>query len=326
MDLEPQADAGASAAPVDLGPIKLDILAVVKTSQGEHGLRHADYDRYRSYCAKRVRRLRKTVGFTLGVKKTFTQRVMTAADVTDERHLLIPLMNAERAWSYAMHLKRESGTEARPRHHMLLRLAKAARWASELETLARQRADQRTILEAEAYAAWMLANHALERENWAPALRNYFRARTIYLELARVSLFAEQQVYKEMVDEIEPIQRYCRYQLQTAGGDATVDDGDVEDEISITALLNDDSSSLASAMLRSKLEPILAQVQAKQAQSLDQIVFRGQAIAVTSEKLRVSILRSQVTAAGRPARAPAPRGCAARGMDLRMMIRFMESR
>jgi hypothetical protein len=35
----------AHAPPADLGPLKLDILAVVKTSQGEHGLRHADYAR-----------------------------------------------------------------------------------------------------------------------------------------------------------------------------------------------------------------------------------------------------------------------------------------
>ncbi|KAJ1627916.1 hypothetical protein T492DRAFT_841980 [Pavlovales sp. CCMP2436] len=294
--MEDLVEAPAAAAPRELLPIKLDILAVVKTSQSEHGLRHGDYDRYRTYCTKRMRRLRKSVGFAHGSKGKYAKRVLRPDDCTDSRHLLIPLMNAERAWAYAMHLKRESGAESRPRHHMLTRLAKAARWASELQALCAKRGDHRTALEAEAYGAWMSANHMIERENWASALRGIFRARTIYAELSRVTLFPEQQVYREMVEEIDPIQRYCRYQLQTAGGDvaaAAGGEGGAEDELSITELLNDDPSSLASSMLRSKLEPILAQLQAKQAQSLDQVVFRQQAIPVTSDKLRVSILRSQ---------------------------------
>lgn len=276
------------------------VLAVVKTSHSEHGLRHADYDRYRTFCTKRMRRLRKSVGFMLGTKHKFAKRTLRPADCTDARHLLIPLMNAERAWAYAMHIKRVSPGEARPRHHMIARLVKAARWAGELQALCTQRADQRTQLEAEAYAAWMSANHLIERESWAPALRSIFRARTIYSELSRVTLFPEQQVYREMVEEIEPIQRYCRYQLQTQGGAEAAEaagGGGAEDEMSITDLLrDDDSSSLAASMLRSKLEPIFAQLQSKQAQSLDTVVFRQQALPVTNEKLRVAILRSQVRA------------------------------
>lgn len=274
----------------------------MKTSQGEHGLRHGDYERYRLYCTKRMRRLRKSIGFLHGSKSKFAKRTLRPTDCTESRHLLIPLMNAERAWAFAMHIKRVAAGEARPRHHMIARLAKAARWASELQALCAERGDHRTLLEAEAYAAWMTANHMIERESWAPALRGIFRARTIYVELSRVTLFPEQQLYREMVEEIEPIQRYCRYQLQTQGGadEAEAAGGEgAEDEMSITELLKDDSSSLASSMLRSKLEPIFAQMQSKQAQSLDQISFRQQALPLTNEKLRVSILRSQVRSGSR---------------------------
>lgn len=291
-------------------PLRRAVLAVVKTSQSEHGLRHGDYERYRVYCSNRMRRLRKSIGFVHGARSKFAKRVLRPADCVDPRHLLLPLMNAERAWAFAMHLKRACAGEARPRHHMLARLAKAARWANELQSLCAERGDQRTSLEAEAYAAWISANHMIERESWAPALRCIFRARTIYVELSRVTLFPEQQVYREMVEEIEPIQRYCRYQLQTSGGgdEAEAAGGEgAEDEMSITELLNDDSSGLASSMLRSKLEPILAQLQTKQAQSLDQVIFRQQAIPLTNEKLRVSILRSQVRV--RP-RAGSARACA----------------
>ena len=52
--------------------------------------------------------------------------------VTDERHLLIPLVAAERAWSYAMELKRDAGNELRKRAHLLGRLKKATIHAAQL--------------------------------------------------------------------------------------------------------------------------------------------------------------------------------------------------
>ena len=58
-----------------------------------------------------------------------------AARRRTRRHLLIPLVNAERAWSYAMELKQGGGDATRKRHHLVKRLAKAARWAAELAAL-----------------------------------------------------------------------------------------------------------------------------------------------------------------------------------------------
>lgn len=50
----------------------------------------------------------------------------------DERYLLIPLVTAERAWSYAIELKRDAGNEPRKRAHMIRRLKKATVHAAEL--------------------------------------------------------------------------------------------------------------------------------------------------------------------------------------------------
>lgn len=48
--------------------------------------------------------------------------------VTTTRHLEIPLMMAERAWSYAKQLKQETaGAPLRVRRHAAERLAKAAK-------------------------------------------------------------------------------------------------------------------------------------------------------------------------------------------------------
>ena len=66
------------------------------------------------------------------------------------RFLHIPLMDAERAWSYAMELKLLANTEPRKRFHLVRRLRKAAHYAGELETLCQsEKCDARTKLEAQ---------------------------------------------------------------------------------------------------------------------------------------------------------------------------------
>lgn len=66
------------------------------------------------------------------------------------RYLLLVLMEAERAWSYAMQLKQEANTEPRKRFHLLSRLRKAAKHSQKLEKLCESpRVDAKTKLEAQ---------------------------------------------------------------------------------------------------------------------------------------------------------------------------------
>lgn len=66
------------------------------------------------------------------------------------RYLLVVLMEAERAWSYAMQLKQEANTEPRKRFHLLARLRKAAKNSEHLERLCESpRVDAKTKLEAQ---------------------------------------------------------------------------------------------------------------------------------------------------------------------------------
>lgn len=70
------------------------------------------------------------------------------------RYLLLVLMDAERAWSYAMQLKQEANTEPRKRFHLLSRLRKAVKHAEELERLCESnRVDAQTKLEAQVSGA-----------------------------------------------------------------------------------------------------------------------------------------------------------------------------
>ena len=95
------------------------------------------------------------------------------------RHLTLPLISAERAWSLAKELETQSQEEmsSHRRQHQVRRFSKAAQWASELARLAGATADTRTHLEAEAYAA-SLGGLALQYKgkDVATAVANFSRA------------------------------------------------------------------------------------------------------------------------------------------------------
>ena len=59
--------------------LSLKLLPMTKILQNKHGLRHGDYQRYRSYCARRLARLRKVLKLIQGERKKFTKK-----DVTNE--------------------------------------------------------------------------------------------------------------------------------------------------------------------------------------------------------------------------------------------------
>jgi len=146
--------ATAVVAPEDMEPFSIEILPLILDHQRQHGLRRSDYNSYRQFCTRRIRRIRTSLGFLNG-RHRFVQKAVTVDKVTDVRHLHIPLIEAERAWAYAMHDKQAAPEEPRKRHHAIRRLRKATTHAkafAELVTECR-RCDARTELEATAYVA-----------------------------------------------------------------------------------------------------------------------------------------------------------------------------
>lgn len=292
-------DSAAAEPEEELPELSLDILDIIKTAQSQHGLRHGDYGRYRQYCSRRLQRLRRSVGFTHG-KGRYAKRPLEPASVRDMRHLMLPLFCAERAWAYAMQLKRENTQqEPRPHHHLLARLAKAAAWSDKLAGLCAARTDHRTELEAKAYAAFMAGNLRLEREDWAPALACFKSCETICTELSRVSLAEQAHLYSQMVAEVEPSLRFCAYNLQrlggSGGGAGGAGGGGGPPPVSMES---EDVEGLAGAegtsdILRSKLEQVLAETRAKQAENVTELVVLGERIPIKSAKTKLCILRAQ---------------------------------
>lgn len=283
-------DAEAKAALLaSLPEVSLDLFDLIKSAQGQHGLRHGDYGRYRQYCSRRLHRLRRVLKFQHGTKGRFAKRVLEPVLVKDSRHLMLPLFCAERAWSLAMQLKRDKSSqeESRPRYHLLHRLAKAAKWSALLAELSQVRGDQRTALEAEAYAAFMAGNNHLEREQWAPALAAFRRTARICSELCRVSLVEQAHLYRQMVAEVNPSIRFCTYNLRRAG--ELPEGADEEgDDVEVLADAED-----ASDILRSKLEHVLQETRSKQAKSMTDVEVLGGRVPIKSDKTRVCMLRAQ---------------------------------
>lgn len=305
----------------------VEILRIVKEAQSQNGLRHSDYQRYRQYCSRcghesstlhisasppraapqipragwlgepttcdasrRLHRLRRALNFKHG-KKRYVKRELDVDAVTDERFLHIPLVNAERGWSYAMQLKDEMVDFPRKKHHMIQRMSKAASSAYELQKLCNARADPRTRLEAEAYAAYMLGNVLLEREKWTSGQKAFVRAQTAYSELARQETgdMEYQRMYSNMSDELTPSIMYCRYNARKhgAGGD---DEGD---DAALKQLLESGQENPALELLKSKLEGVTEGARAAEAQALKHVPFRGAQLPVSNDKLRMAIITAR---------------------------------
>uniref|UniRef100_A0A7N8WZQ5 Signal recognition particle subunit SRP68 n=1 Tax=Mastacembelus armatus TaxID=205130 RepID=A0A7N8WZQ5_9TELE len=221
------------------GGLGLEILQIIKESQQQHGLRHGDYQRY--------------------------------------RYLLLVLMEAERAWSYAMQLKQEANTEPRKRFHLLARLRKAAKHSEKLEKLCESpRVDAKTKLEAQAYTAYLSGMVEFELQEWKRAMEAFNKCKTIYEKLA--SAFTEELavLYRQRVDEISPNIRYCAY--------------NIGDQNAINDLMQMRLTGGGGGMMAEKLEALITQARTKQAATMSEVEWRGRTVPVKIDKARVFLL------------------------------------
>ncbi|KFM65959.1 Signal recognition particle protein, partial [Stegodyphus mimosarum] len=260
----------------------LEILHIIKDAQQQHGLRHGDYQRYRSYCSRKLRRIRKSLHFSQASKHRFQAKKITEDTLTDVRFLYIPLIMAERAWGYAMQLKQEANTEPRKRFHLISRLRKASKIACDLESLCESsKCDARTKLEAQAYAAWIKGSLFFELQEWQSAMECFRISQTIYEKLSEALNEEEIVLYKQRVEELMPNIRYCAY--------------NIGDETAINDLMKMRLSGKTSGedMLGADLDHLIAQTREKQAVTLSEVEWRNRKIPVRHEKIRLFLLNVQ---------------------------------
>lgn len=266
-------DTDSSKGPESIYTVPL--LKLIKEAQQQHGLRHGDYQRYRTYCSSRLHRLRKVLHFPQGDRKGFKKREVTLDNLKDEKFVYLPLIQAERAWAYAMQLKQESNTEPRKKFHLVARLRKAVSHTIHLEYICQSPlCDARTKLEAQAYSAWMQGTLFFELQEWKQASEKLVLSQTIYEKLASALNEDEQILYKQRVEELNPNLRYCAYNI----GDSSA---------------QQDLLNMRSKGGKSELDALIAQTREKQAASLLEVTWRGRTVPVRLEKIRVFLLAYQ---------------------------------
>lgn len=269
--------------PVEGAPktLTLEILQIIKDAQQKHGLRHGDYQRYRGYCSRRLRRLRKSLHFVQGTKHRYQGKGVTDELLGggDARFLVLLVVQCERAWAHAMQLRQEANTEPRKRFHLFGRLRKAVKHGQALAALctASPRCDARCKLEAQAYSAYLEGTLFTEQQQWQEAMESLHRAQTIYERLAQALGEAQRALYQQRVDELSPSLRYCAYNI---GDESAVAD--------LRRMRLQGNVSMAT-----ELDHLIAQTREKQASSLSEVTWLGRTIPVRQEKVRLLLLSAQ---------------------------------
>lgn len=257
----------------------LEILQIIKEAQQQHGLRHGDFQRYRGYCSRRIKRIRKSLHFPQGDKRRVNPKKINMEVIKDARYIQIPLFSAERAWAYGMQLKSEANTEPRKRFHMMSRLKKAGVYADELCSLCEHdKCDARTKLESQAYRHYIRGSLDFENSQWKSALESYSSVKTIYENLGKAFTEDIQALYLQRVSEIEPNIRYCAYNI---GDESAIED------------LMQMRREAGEGGLSGELDALLSQTREKQAATLSEVTWQGRTVPVKNEPVRLFLLNLQ---------------------------------
>ncbi|KAF2349860.1 Signal recognition particle subunit SRP68 [Trinorchestia longiramus] len=252
--------------------LSLRVLRVAHEARMSHGLRHKDYQMYRQYCSRRIRRLRKRFDIRQGEKK-FRKRELQPTAIKDEKLLVLPLLMAERYWAYAMQLKEESMQDPRKKFALRNKLRKAATYCVNFEKIVEAcgKCDARTQLEVQGYSAWLQGTVLFElaewTQQWDAPIVFFNKAIAIYSKLSEAVTEEEAGIIKGLVAEVEVQLRYCRHHL-----------GDKAATSSLLAMTDDSA-------LGEKLNVLVSQAREKQAATLSEVSWRGRTLTVKQEKV-----------------------------------------
>jgi signal recognition particle subunit SRP68 len=140
-------------------------------------------------------------------------------------HLHLVLFEAERAWSQSQLLKLVPGG-ARTKHHTLRRLLRAVQHAQHLVELLESPAVSAGLesrVEATTYLLLLRGDLAFEGAHWASGLNQLSVARDLLTHISQRAPTAHSQALaNEWLDDVEPIARYCAYQLGQQGDIAQI--------------------------------------------------------------------------------------------------------
>uniref|UniRef100_A0A2P2HW53 Signal recognition particle subunit SRP68 n=1 Tax=Hirondellea gigas TaxID=1518452 RepID=A0A2P2HW53_9CRUS len=270
---------------VKITAFSLRVLSVVHEARMCHGLRHKDYQLYRQYCSRRIRRIRKRFDFRQGDKK-FKKKDMHADAIKDEKLLELPLLLSERCWAYAMQLKEESMQDPRKKYALRNKLRKAATHSVSFEQIVEgcHRCDARTQLEVQGYSAWLQGTVLFElaewTQQWDAPVAFFTKAIAVYSKLSEAVNEEEASIISGLLSELEVQMRYCRHHL-----------GDQAATISLLAMTNNTA-------LGEKLNVLVSLAREKQASTLSEVTWKNRTMAVKHEKVRMFLIAEGESSSG----------------------------
>ncbi|KAJ2082058.1 signal recognition particle subunit srp68 [Coemansia sp. RSA 988] len=199
--------------------VDFNIFEYVHTARQIHGVRVQDYQRYRRYCAHRLHSVRKVAKLQQGTSTTFHKKDVTADMASKPEHVEVLVLQAERAWAYAMELREQYTRTEEPRQHqhMVRRLKASCKAARQLAGIAPGFCDRRTALAAAAYWLQLQSQLGFEAELWEAALDCATLSRVINDQLARDSGAQHYALSQAMAATLDPIIRLAAYRVRVAG-------------------------------------------------------------------------------------------------------------
>lgn len=260
---------------------RLALHAVLRGLQTQHGLRRGedegDFECYRQYCARRLRRLRRNVELSNGKMKSILCRKVTAT--TPQRtaeHVFILALLADRAWAYAMELKVRASLESKPhvdsnernrgmgRRHSRRRLTKAAAYGAMMRALCATMGDDMLARESDVYASWLEGLELESKDDHGRAAEILENTRATYLALAQECTLHEDIFQERAADCLTAAQR-CTF---AAGGrHASNTHSTLDDKQSVNDAVN----------TTTEIEPLVGRVV---------IRWCGMALEITAEKIQ----------------------------------------
>jgi len=181
-----------------------------------NGVIHNDYERYHKYCSKRILTIRQKLKFHGGNRnKSYAYRKIDPANVSDVRHIELPLVLSERCIAQR-HTTNENG-----RRYSLDRLKKSTVFAKHLNNLVREvKCTFVTLLESEIYVHMVRGNYYSEESKFPEAAQNFVIAGHLCeLYLSKTEDESKIQKLKNHIDDIGEKISYCHYSSENPIGD-----------------------------------------------------------------------------------------------------------
>jgi signal recognition particle subunit SRP68 len=196
--------------------LRLDILIATSSMQNANGIKQNDFYRYSKFCSSKIHKLRKLYKITQG-KRKFNKIEISPEALVDSKVLLILVLDCERRWAKGQMMKAHMtnvGQDIKAlRYNISKKFMNAAKSAGKLHELSKETCDTQTILEAEAYYAFLQSNFLIFKRKFDEALTLLKRAANIYEKISSLKDTIESISYKEKISSIKTSIRLCMYNL-----------------------------------------------------------------------------------------------------------------